>query len=141
MEITPQTLSFSPDDLAQMTDLKGLRQLVMAQRDQLSKRDEVLAQRDHLIQQRDHLIQQRDHLIQQRDQTIQLRDRLIDTLTEQLKRLRHLKFGASSERFDPSQQALFEETLSADIAAVEAEIEAVLAALHIPAMRSHHSEP
>ena len=65
MEITPQTLSFSPDGLAQMTDLKGLRQLVMTQRDQLSKRDEVLAQRDHLIQ--------------QRDQTIQLRDRLIDT--------------------------------------------------------------
>ena len=46
MEITPQTLSFSPDGLAQMTDLKGLRQLVMTQRDQLSKRDEVLAQRD-----------------------------------------------------------------------------------------------
>lgn len=118
MEITPQTLSFSPDDLAQMTDLKGLRQLVMTQRDQLSKRDEVLAQRDHLLQ--------------QRDQTIQLRDRLIDTLTEQLKRLRHLKFGASSERFDPSQQALFEETLSADIAAVEAEIEAALAASTTP---------
>ena len=85
----------------------------MTQRDQLSERDEVLAQRDHLIQQRDQTIQQRDHLI--------------DILTEQLKRLRHLKFGASSERFDPSQQALFEETLNADIAAVKAEIEAALA--------------
>ena len=87
-------------DLAQMTDLNALRALVIAQGDQLAKRDELLVQRDHLI----------------------------DTLTEQLKRLRHLKFGASSERFDPSQQALFEETLNADIAAVEAEIEAALAA-------------
>lgn len=87
-------------DLAQMTDLNALRALVIAQGDQLAKRDELLVQRDHLI----------------------------DTLTEQLKRLRHLKFGARSERFDPSQQALFEETLNADIAAVEAEIEAALAA-------------
>jgi len=94
-------------DLAQMTDLNALRALVIAQRDQLAKRDQVLAQRN---------------------QTIQQRDQLIDILTEQLKRLRRLKFGASSERFDPSQQALFEETLNADIAAVEAEIEAALAA-------------
>jgi transposase len=106
MTITPQIASFSPSDVAHMTDLEGLRQLVVAQRDQLTKGDEILAQRD---------------------QTIQRRDQLIDTLTEQLKRLRHLKFGASSERFDPSQQALFEETLSADMAAVEAEMAAALA--------------
>lgn len=106
MKLSSQKL-INRADLAQMTDLNALRQLALAQGDQLAKQMEVLAQRD---------------------QTIQLRDRLIDTLTEQLKRLRHLKFGASSERFDPSQQALFEETLSADIAAVEAEIEAALAA-------------
>ncbi len=42
----------------------------------------------------------------------------------QLQTLRRLKFGRSTERFDPAQQQLFDESVAADLADIEAQIEA-----------------
>ena len=42
----------------------------------------------------------------------------------QLETLRRLKFGRSTERFDPAQQQLFDESVAADLADIEAQIEA-----------------
>ncbi len=46
----------------------------------------------------------------------------------QLETLRRLKFGRSTERFDPAQQQLFDESVAADLADIEAQIEAHTAA-------------
>ena len=69
----------------------------------------------------------RDRLIAQRDETIRHRDIRIEALTYEVARLRRLQFAARSERMDPAQCTLFDETMVADIAAVEAELEALRA--------------
>ena len=55
-------------------------------------------------------------------------------LKVQLETLRRLKFGRSTERFDPAQQQLFDEAVAADIAAIEAQIEAHTAATTKPSV-------
>ena len=45
-------------------------------------------------------------------------------LKAQLEALRRLKFGHSSERFDPAQQPLFDESVATDLADIEAQIQA-----------------
>ena len=47
----------------------------------------------------------------------------IEQLTLQIARLRQVQFDARSERMDPEQRALFDESVAADIAAVETELE------------------
>jgi transposase len=69
----------------------------------------------------------RDQLIQARERTITRRDAQIAALTAEIARLRRLQFSARSERMDPAQRQLFEETMAADIAAVEAQLQAIQA--------------
>ncbi|MDY0068258.1 MAG: IS66 family transposase [Steroidobacteraceae bacterium] len=57
------------------------------------------------------------------------RDAKIDKLTFEIAQLKRLKFGASSERINAEQRALFEESVQADIAAIEAQIEQLQATL------------
>jgi transposase len=47
----------------------------------------------------------------------------IDQLTHEIAVTKRWKFGQHSERLDPAQASLLEETLDADIAAMESEIE------------------
>ncbi|MCD0279736.1 IS66 family transposase, partial [Xanthomonas melonis] len=72
------------------------------------------------------LIADHDVLITGRDTLIATRDKQIAALTAEIARLRRLQFSAKTERMDPGQRELFEDTMAADIAAVEAQ----LAALH-----------
>jgi transposase len=53
------------------------------------------------------------------------RDRAIAALTAEIKRLRRVQFAARTEKMDPDQRVLFDDALSADIAAVEAQLEAL----------------
>ena len=53
-------------------------------------------------------------------------------LKVQLETLRRLKFGRSTERFDPAQQQLFDEAVAADLADIEAQIQAHTAAATRP---------
>ncbi len=55
-------------------------------------------------------------------------------LKVQLETLRRLKFGRSAERFDPTQQQLFDESVAADLADVEAQLEAHTAAAKKPSI-------
>lgn len=63
----------------------------------------------------------------QRDRAIVYKDAKIAHLTREIARLRRVQFAAKSERLDPDQRALFEEAIAADIAVVEAELEALRA--------------
>jgi transposase len=68
-------------------------------------------------------LEQMQQAIVQHDQEIHWRDAKIDKLSFELALLRRLRFGRTSEHLDASQRALFEESVEADIAAVEAELE------------------
>ncbi|WDM76582.1 IS66 family transposase zinc-finger binding domain-containing protein [Xanthomonas cucurbitae] len=72
-------------------------------------------------------IERQQALIDTRERTITLRDAQIAALTAEIARLRRLQFSAKTERMDPDQRQLFEDTMAADIAAVEAQLAALQA--------------
>ena len=71
------------------------------------------------------------HIAQQSQQidfqahTIRLRDIKIERITHELARLKAWRFGARTERMSAEQRELFEETLAADQASLEAQLEAL----------------
>lgn len=78
-----------------------------------------------LVREQVEVIAQRDVLLAERDRSIHTRDLKIDRLTHELARLRRLQYAARSERMDPAQRELFDEAMAADIAATEAELDAL----------------
>ncbi len=110
-------------DHAQLTADMGvqtLRALVVEQM-------QVIAERDTKIAQQMAVITRHERTITQHERTITEREARISVLTAEIARLRRAQFAARSEKMDPAQRALFEETMAADIAAVEAELEALQA--------------
>ena len=87
-----------------ITDTDALRALVREQMAKVAQRDVIIARRDH---------------------EIAYKTTKIDKLTHELARLRRVQFSAKSERMNPEQRELFDEAMAADIAAVEAELEAL----------------
>lgn len=78
----------------------------------------------HIVEQNKHIGEQ-DKRIDSQAQAIKWRDAKIQSITFQLARLKAWKFGAKSERMSAEQREIFEETLAAD----QADLEAQLAAL------------
>ena len=101
-----------------ITDVTVLRALVAGKIAEITQRDEVIDR--HMA-----AIASRDETIASRDRAIHLRDVTIGKLTHELARLRRVQFAAKSERMDPGQRELFDETMAADIAQLEAELEAL----------------
>ena len=87
----------------------------------------LVAEQPQVIAERDRLIAQQIAVITRHERTITEREARISVLTAEIARLRRAQFAARSEKMDPAQRALFEETMAADIAAVEAELEALQA--------------
>ena len=56
---------------------------------------------------------------------IKFKGAMIEALTAEIKRLRRMQFSARTEKMDPGQRTLFDDAISADIAAVEAQLEAL----------------
>ena len=89
----------------------------------------------HVDEQNRHIDEQGKHIAQQRQRidsdaaAIKWRDAKIESITMQLARLKAWKFGAKTERMNAEQREIFEETLAAD----QASLEAQLAALQQPA--------
>ena len=85
----------------------------------------------HITEQSKHITEQSKHIdaqskrIDSQAQAIKWRDAKIESITLQLARLKAWKFGAKSERMNAEQREIFEETLAAD----QADLEAQLAAL------------
>jgi transposase len=94
-----------------ITDVETLRGVIR------EKIDAIAAQQ--------RIITAREHVIAERDRSIVYKDAKISTLTAEIARLRRVQFAARSEKMDPEQRALFDETMAADIAAVETELEAL----------------
>ena len=92
--------------LATIDDIEVLRALVIEQQSTIAAQQSTIATRNESIRNRD----------------IQ-----IEALTFEIARLKRVQFSARSERMDPGQRALFDETIAADLAAVEAQLEALKA--------------
>jgi transposase len=67
-------------------------------------------------------VAQQSQIIAERDSCIQYRQAKIDKLTHELATLKRWKFGRSSEQLNGTQISLIEETMDADIAAIEEEL-------------------
>ena len=65
--------------------------------------------------------------IAERDRAIKFKDAKIERITFELARLKAWKFAAKTERMNAEQRQLFEETLAADEASLEAQLEALQA--------------
>src|SRR5207237_10297407 len=78
----------------------------------------------HITEQGRHIAEQGKRIDSQA-QAIKWRDVKIESITFQLARLKAWKFGAKTERMNAEQREIFEETLAAD----QADLEAQLAAL------------
>ena len=63
--------------------------------------------------------------IDERDQAIKLRDAKLERITFELARLKAWKFAARTERMNAQQRQLFEETLAADEASLQAQLDAL----------------
>ena len=67
--------------------------------------------------------QQHDQAIASKDREIKFRQAKIDQLTHEMAALKRWKFGRSREQLDAAQASLLDETLDADIAAIEQELQ------------------
>lgn len=70
-------------------------------------------------------IAQQSQIIAERDSDILYRQAKIDKLTHELVTLKRWKFGRSSELLNAGQISLLDETIDADIAAIEQELTAL----------------
>jgi len=64
--------------------------------------------------------------IERRDREIAFKQALIDKINHEMAVLKRLKFAAKSEAFNAEQKSLIEETIDADLAALQAELDKVL---------------
>lgn len=78
----------------------------------------------HIGEQSRHIGEQ-DKRIDSQAQAIKWRDAKIESITFQLARLKAWKFGAKTERMNVEQREIFEETLAADQASLEAQLAAL----------------
>ncbi|ABM35744.1 transposase IS66 [Polaromonas naphthalenivorans CJ2] len=68
-------------------------------------------------------VAQREQAIAAKDGELKYRQAKIDQLTHEMAVLKRWRFGRSGERLDPAQLSLLDETIDADIAAIEVELE------------------
>ena len=67
----------------------------------------------------------RDQVIAERDRAIKFKDTKIERITFELARLKAWKFAARTEAMNAEQRQLFEETLAADEASLQAQLDAL----------------
>lgn len=91
--------------------------------EQVARQDEQISQNDNHIVELDMQIASLDQAITSKDREILYRQTKIDQLTHEMGVLKRWKFGRSREQLDAGQSSLLDETIDADIAAIEQELE------------------
>ena len=71
-------------------------------------------------------IAQHDAELERRDAEIAFKQAIIDKINHEMAVLKRLKFAAKSEAFNAEQKSLLEETIDADLAALQAELDKVV---------------
>jgi transposase len=102
---------------------KQLRELACDLIAQIASRDQQIAGFDQQIAGLDQQIAGLDKTISSKDREILYRQAKIDQLTHEMAVLKRWKFGRSREQLDAGQASLLDETIDADIAAIEQELQ------------------
>jgi len=112
------------DQLNQL-DTQQLRSVVQSLMNEMAAHQAAIAQRDAEIAQLDAEIAQHDAEMDRRDREIAFKQAIIDKITHEIAVLKRLKFAAKSEQYTAEQKSLLEETIDADLAALQAELDKV----------------
>ncbi len=112
------------DQLNQL-DTQQLRSVVQSLMNEMAAYQAAIAQRDAEIAQLDAEIAQHDAEMDRRDREIAFKQAIIDKITHEIAVLKRLKFAAKSEQYTAEQKSLLEETIDADLAALQAELDKV----------------
>ena len=83
------------------------------------------AQREQTISRQEQAIAIKDQAIASKDSELKYRQAKIDQLTHEMAVLKRWKFSHSSEQLNAAQLSLLDETIDADIAAIELELQAL----------------
>ena len=70
-------------------------------------------------------VKSKSEIIERREHEIAFKQATIDKITHEMAVLKRLKFAAKSEAFNAEQKSLLEETIDADLAALQAELDKV----------------
>jgi transposase len=100
-----------------------LRELVTDLIAQVARNDQTISARNVQINALDQQIVSLDQTISSKDREILYRQAKIDQLTHEMAVLKRWKFGRSREQLDSGQTSLLDETIDADIAAIEQELQ------------------
>ena len=118
------TLAFmvvAPESLP-VLNAKQLREIARDLIAQIASRDQQIAGFDEQIAGLDQQIVSMDQTISSKDREILYRQAKIDQLTHEMAVLKRWKFGRSREHLDAGQASLLDETIDADIVAIEQEL-------------------
>ena len=100
-----------------------LRELVTDLIAQVARNDQEIVASNLQINALDQQIASLDQTISSKDRQILYRQAKIDQLTHEMAVLKRWKFGRSREQLDAGQASLLDETIDADIAAIEQELQ------------------
>jgi transposase len=89
----------------------------------VARQGQQITQHDQQISELDLQIASLDQAISNKDREILHRQTKIDQLTHEMAVLKRWKFGRSREQLDAAQTSLLDETIDADIAAIEQELQ------------------
>ena len=118
MVVAPESLSgLNAEQLRELA-----RDLIVQIAHHSQQHDQAIAQRDLQIASLDQTITSLDQTITRKDREILYRQAKIDQLTHEMAVLKRWKFGRSREQLDSGQASLLDETIDADIAAIEQEL-------------------
>ena len=112
----------APESLP-VLNAKQLRELARDLIAQIASRDRQIAGFGEQIAGLDQQIASLDQTISSKDREILYRQAKIDQLTHEMAVLKRWKFGRSREQLDDGQASLLDETIDADIAAIEQELQ------------------
>jgi transposase len=93
-------------------DAQQLREVVRSLMSDVASKDAVIAQHGAELE--------------RRDAEIAFKQAVIDKINHEMAVLKRLKFAAKSEAFNPEQKSLLEETIDADLAALQAKLDGVV---------------
>jgi len=110
-------------ELLSSLNAQQLRELARDLIAQVASRDHQIAGLGQAISSLDLTIANLDQTISSKDREILYRQTKIDQLTHEMAVLKRWKFGRSREQLDAGQVSLLDETIDADIAAIEQELQ------------------
>lgn len=114
----------NPDSLVQMNESQ-LRDIARALMNQVAHHQQALTEYAEIVASRDHEIAQRDQALAAKDQLIRWKEQRIMLLTHEMAVLKRWKFGRSREGLNAEQLTLLDETIDADLAGIEIELDAL----------------